>query len=170
VHLCTISWSFSTFVSPDTVNIYQQCRLVVLCVCSVWSSVFSHMICLDTYIAVDFDLLRLYHLFSRMSVPLFRTRQAIIIIIIIIIITRLMTHVKVIHRVKNRKCGRSRISEGHTSHTVCSGQLRQLCHVSSYTPVVPACCIHSLSVRLSLPSASHIAFLFVYFHFDDASS
>ena len=33
-------------------------------------------------------------------------------IIIIIIITRLMTHVKVIHRVKNRKCGWSRISEG----------------------------------------------------------
>jgi len=32
--------------------------------------------------------------------------------IIIIIITRLMTHVKVIHRVKNRKCGLSRISEG----------------------------------------------------------
>ena len=30
----------------------------------------------------------------------------------LIIITRLMTHVKVIHRVKNRKCGRSRISEG----------------------------------------------------------
>ena len=36
----------------------------------------------------------------------------IIIIIIIIVITRLMTHVKVIHTVKNRKCGRSRISEG----------------------------------------------------------
>jgi len=35
-----------------------------------------------------------------------------LIIIIIIIITRLMTHVKVIHRVKNRKCGRSQISEG----------------------------------------------------------
>ena len=34
------------------------------------------------------------------------------IIIIIIIITRLMTHVKVIHRVKNRWCGWSRISEG----------------------------------------------------------
>ena len=34
------------------------------------------------------------------------------IIIIIIIITRLMTHVKVIHRLKNRKCGWSRISEG----------------------------------------------------------
>ena len=33
-------------------------------------------------------------------------------IIIIIIITRLMTHVKVIHRVKNRKCGWSRINEG----------------------------------------------------------
>ena len=33
-------------------------------------------------------------------------------IIIIIIITRLMTQVKVIHRVKNRKCGWSRISEG----------------------------------------------------------
>ena len=32
--------------------------------------------------------------------------------IIIIIITRFMTHVKVIHRVKNRKCGWSRISEG----------------------------------------------------------
>jgi len=32
--------------------------------------------------------------------------------IIIIIITRLTTHVKVIHRVKNRKCGKSRISEG----------------------------------------------------------
>jgi len=31
--------------------------------------------------------------------------------IMIIIITRLMTHVKVIHRVKN-KCGWSRISEG----------------------------------------------------------
>ena len=31
---------------------------------------------------------------------------------IIIIITRLMTHVKVIHRVKNRKCGWSGISEG----------------------------------------------------------
>jgi len=30
------------------------------------------------------------------------------IIIIIIIITRLMTHVKVIHRVKNRKCGKNR--------------------------------------------------------------
>jgi len=30
----------------------------------------------------------------------------------IIIITRLMTQVKVIHRVKNRKCGWSRISEG----------------------------------------------------------
>ena len=38
--------------------------------------------------------------------------HAHIIIIIIIIITRLMTHVKVIHRVKNRKCGRPRISEG----------------------------------------------------------
>jgi len=35
-----------------------------------------------------------------------------LIIIIIIIITRLMTHVEVIHRVKNRKCGWSRISEG----------------------------------------------------------
>jgi len=33
-------------------------------------------------------------------------------VIIIIIITRLMTHLKVIHRVKNRKCWRSRISEG----------------------------------------------------------
>ena len=34
-----------------------------------------------------------------------------VVIIIIIIITRLMTHVKVVHRVKNRKCGWSRISE-----------------------------------------------------------
>jgi len=33
-------------------------------------------------------------------------------IIIIIIVTRLMTHVKVIHRVKKGKCGWSRISEG----------------------------------------------------------
>ena len=40
---------------------------------------------------------------------------------------------------------------GHTSHTDSSGQFRRLCHVSSYTPVVPACCIHSLSARLSLP-------------------
>ena len=61
-------------------DIYQQCCLVVLYVCSICSSVFSHMICLDTYIAVDFDLLRLYHWFSRMSVPLFRTRQAILLI------------------------------------------------------------------------------------------
>jgi len=35
----------------------------------------------------------------------------VIIIIIIIIITRLVTHV-VIHKVKNRKCGWSRVSEG----------------------------------------------------------
>ena len=36
----------------------------------------------------------------------------LVFVCIIIIITRLMTHVKVIHRVKNRKCGGSRISEG----------------------------------------------------------
>ena len=33
-------------------------------------------------------------------------RQRMFLVIIIIIITRLMTHVKVIHRVKNRKCSR----------------------------------------------------------------
>jgi len=115
-------------------DIYQQCRLV-LYVCSIWSSVFSHMICLDTYIAVDFDFLPL-------SLSLVQPHVGTIVL----------------------------NAAGHTSHTVCSGQLRQLCHVSSYTPVVPACCIHSLSARLSLPSASRIAFLFVCFHFDDASS
>ena len=43
-----------------------------------------------------------------------------------------------------------------------------------YTPV-PACCFHSISARLFIPCpctycASHIAFLFVYFHFDAVSS
>ena len=42
-------------------------------------------------------------------------------IIIIIIITRLITHVKVIHRVKNRKCGWSRISEGKLGCKVQNG-------------------------------------------------
>ena len=49
----------------------------------------------------------------------FRIRYSVVVVVvnlimimIIIIITRLMTHVKVIHRVKNRKCGWSRISKG----------------------------------------------------------
>ena len=48
----------------------------------------------------------------------------IIIIIIIIIMMRLMTHVKVIHRVKNRKCGWSQISEGKLGCKVQSRQER----------------------------------------------
>jgi len=45
------------------------------------------------------------------------------------------------------------IATGHTSHTDSSGQFQRLCHVCSYrpTPVVPACCIHSLSVQLCVP-------------------
>ena len=40
----------------------------------------------------------------------------------------------------------------HNFHNYCSEQFRRICHVS-FTPVVPACCIHSLglSVRLFLP-------------------
>jgi len=49
-------------------------------------------------------------------------------IMIIIIITRLITHVKVIHKVKNRKCGWSHISEGKLGCKVTSvGQLLSDC-------------------------------------------
>jgi len=39
---------------------------------------FEFVVRLDIYILEDFDFLRLYHWFSRMSVPLFLTRQAIL--------------------------------------------------------------------------------------------
>ena len=42
-------------------DIYQEYRLVVLRYdYNVWSSVFSHVVRLDTYIPENFDFLRLY--------------------------------------------------------------------------------------------------------------
>jgi len=43
-----------------------------------WSSVFNHMVRLDTYILQDFDFLHLYRWFSRTPVLLFRTRQVVL--------------------------------------------------------------------------------------------
>jgi len=46
---------------------------------NIWTSVFTHVVRrLDIYIPESFKFYRLYHWFSRMSAPLFRTRQAIV--------------------------------------------------------------------------------------------
>jgi len=106
----------------------QHQSTVLLYNYNIWSSVFSHVVHLDTYIPEDFDVIRLFYWLIRMSLPLFRTWQAML-------------------------------------FTGSNGQFQQLCHVSSCTLVV---CDGLFPVVAH--SASHIIFLFVYFHFDGVRS
>jgi len=49
-------------------DIYQECRLVVLLYdYNIWSSVFNHVVRLDTCAPQDFAFFRLYHWFSHCS-------------------------------------------------------------------------------------------------------
>ena len=94
---------------------YLLSLVVLLCDYNIWSSVFDHVVRLDTYIPEDFDFLRLYSLVQPFvdMMPLFRV--------------------------------------GFAFRTDPNGQFRQLCHVSSYIPVAPVYCIHSVGARLFLP-------------------
>jgi len=64
----------STLVSPGTaISILFSSHDY-----NIWSSLFNHVVRLDTFLAEDFNFLRLCHWFSRMWEPLLRTRQAIL--------------------------------------------------------------------------------------------
>jgi len=61
----------------DTYEEYAVLLSLSIYDCNIGSSVFNHVVRLDTYITDDFQFLRLYHWCSRMLVPLFQTRQTI---------------------------------------------------------------------------------------------